>query len=139
MYRFFYCWLLSQRHNVFFIFLVNLNNPGKNFNVKSCTKFTKFIEQSKVQLFRWGRKNLRNLSHGFENYLVKVKTMRKIVHFFVVFSKKLKFTIKSFSTFDYFVYLYFLRGSKNGKKWKSHYGKLYQILERLFVLWIARN
>ena len=33
-----------------------------------------------------------NLPHGFDIYLVNVKTMRKIVQIFVAFSEKLNFT-----------------------------------------------
>ena len=44
-----------------------------------------------VQLFWECHKNLRNLSHGFDFYLVIVKTMRKIAQIFVTFSKKLNF------------------------------------------------
>ena len=46
----------------------------------------------KVQLFWEGHKNLHNLPHGFEIYLVNVKTMRKIAQIFVTFSEKLNFT-----------------------------------------------
>ena len=45
----------------------------------------------KVQLFWEGHKNLHNLPHGFDIYLVSVKTMRKIAQFFVAFSEKLNF------------------------------------------------
>ena len=45
----------------------------------------------KVQLFREDLKNLRNLPHGFDIYLVNVKTMRKIAQIFEVFSEKLNF------------------------------------------------
>ena len=34
---------------------------------------------------------MRNLPHGFDIYLVTVKTMRKIAQIFVVFSEKLNF------------------------------------------------
>ena len=34
---------------------------------------------------------MRDLPHGFDNYLVNVKTMRKIAHIFVAFSEKLNF------------------------------------------------
>ena len=47
----------------------------------------------KVQLFWEGHKNVRNLPHGFDIYLVNVKTMRKIAHIFVAFSEKLNFKI----------------------------------------------
>ena len=46
----------------------------------------------KVQLFWEGQKNLRNIPHGFDIYLVNVKTMRKIAQIFVAFSEKLNFT-----------------------------------------------
>ena len=46
----------------------------------------------KVQLFWEGHKNLRNIPHGFDIYLVNVKTMRKIAQIFVAFSEKLNFT-----------------------------------------------
>ena len=46
---------------------------------------------NKVQLFWEGHKNLRNLPHGFDIYLVSVKTMRKIAQIFVAFSEKLNF------------------------------------------------
>ena len=32
---------------------------------------------------------MRNLPHGYDIYLVSVKTMRKIAHIFVTFSEKL--------------------------------------------------
>ena len=38
-----------------------------------------------------GQKNLRNLPHGFDIYLVNIKTMRKIAQIFVAFSEKLNF------------------------------------------------
>ena len=44
------------------------------------------------QLFWEGQKNVRNFPHGFDIYLVNVKTMRKIAQIFVAFSEKLKFT-----------------------------------------------
>ena len=47
---------------------------------------------AKAQLFWEGHKNLGNLPHGFDIYLVIVKTMRKIAEIFVAFSEKLKFT-----------------------------------------------
>ena len=50
------------------------------------------IPNIKVQLFWEGHKNLHNLLHGFEIYLVNVKTMRKIAQIFVTFSEKLNFT-----------------------------------------------
>ena len=46
----------------------------------------------KVQLFLEGHKKLHKLPHGFESYLVNVKTMRKIVQIFVTFLEKLTFT-----------------------------------------------
>ena len=46
----------------------------------------------KVQLFWEGYKNLRNLPHGFDIYLVNVQTMEKIAQIFVAFSEKLNFT-----------------------------------------------
>ena len=36
---------------------------------------------------------MRNLPHGFDIYLVNVKTMRKIAQIFVTFSEKLNFII----------------------------------------------
>ena len=38
---------------------------------------------------------MRNLPHGFEIYLVTVKTVRKIAQMFVAFSEKLNFTLLS--------------------------------------------
>ena len=46
-----------------------------------------------VQLFWEGHKNLRNLPHGLDIYLVNVQTMRTIAQIFVAFSEKLNFTI----------------------------------------------
>ena len=37
---------------------------------------------------------MRDLPHGFDNYLVNVKTMRKIVQIFVAFSEKLNFKLE---------------------------------------------
>ena len=51
----------------------------------------------KVQLFWEGHKNLRNLPHGFDIYLVNVKTTRKIAEIFVAFSEKLNFKALVFS------------------------------------------
>ena len=45
----------------------------------------------KVQIFRDGHKDLSNLPHGFNIYLVNVKTIRKIAQIFVAFSEKLNF------------------------------------------------
>ena len=42
----------------------------------------------KVQLFWEGHKNLRNIPHGLDIYLVNV---RKIAQIFVAFSEKLNF------------------------------------------------
>ena len=50
------------------------------------------FQVGKVQLFWEGHKNLHNLSHGFDIYLVNVKTMKKIAQIFVAFSEKLNFT-----------------------------------------------
>ena len=36
---------------------------------------------------------MRNLPHGFDIYLVNVKTMRKVAQIFVAFSEKLNFNI----------------------------------------------
>ena len=36
---------------------------------------------------------MRNLPHGFDIYLVNVKSMRQIAQIFVAFSEKLNFTI----------------------------------------------
>ena len=44
-----------------------------------------------VQLFQEVDKNLGNLPHGFDIYLVSVKTMRKIAQIFVDFLEKLSF------------------------------------------------
>ena len=49
-------------------------------------------DSGKVQLLWEGHKNLCNLPHGFDIYLLNVKTMRKIAQFFVAFSEKLNFT-----------------------------------------------
>ena len=46
----------------------------------------------KYQLFWEGHKNLYNLPHGFEIYLVNVKTIRQIAQIFTAFSEKLNFT-----------------------------------------------
>ena len=72
-------------------------SKAHNFNV--CRHFLKenfsffiplcFHEIFKVQLFWEDLKNLRNLPHVFDIYLVNVKTMRKITQIFVVFSDKL--------------------------------------------------
>ena len=44
------------------------------------------------KVYKWqGHKNLHNLPHGFDIYLVNIKTMRKIAQIFVAFSEKLKF------------------------------------------------
>ena len=49
------------------------------------------FQVGEVQLFWEGHKNLRNLSHGFDIYLVNGKTTRKIAQIFVAFSEKLNF------------------------------------------------
>ena len=54
---------------------------------------TFFNLPAKVQFFWEGHKNLHNLPHGFEIYLVNIKTMRKIAQIFVAFSEKLNFNI----------------------------------------------
>ena len=85
---------------MFFIFLVNLKTPGKNIDMKLCTKSTTLLSEVK---FIFSDKATKSKYQNHEEI-------------FVAFSEKLKFTIKRFSTFDKVVYLYFLRGSKNGKK-----------------------
>ena len=45
----------------------------------------------KVPLLRERHKNLRNLPHGFDIYLVNIKTIIKIAQVFVAFSEKLNF------------------------------------------------
>ena len=64
-------------------------------------KFGLITYLSKVQLFWEGHKNLLNLPHGFDIYLVNVKTMRKITQIFVAFSEKVnfKYEIKDFHNF----------------------------------------
>ena len=52
------------------------------------------ISKTKAQFFLEGHKSLRNLPHGFDIYLVNIKTMRKIVQIFIAFSEKLNFTWK---------------------------------------------
>ena len=59
-------------------------------NIKEDTRRKRW---GKVQFFWEGHKNLRNLPHGFDIYLVNIKTMRKIAQIFVAFSEKLNFTI----------------------------------------------
>ena len=51
------------------------------------------IRFGNVQLFWEGHKNLRDLPHGLDIYLVNVQTMRKIVQIFVAFSEKLNFNM----------------------------------------------
>ena len=46
------------------------------------------IRFGNVQLFWEGHKNLRDLPHGLDIYLVNVQTMRKIAQIFVAFSEK---------------------------------------------------
>ena len=47
-----------------------------------------------MQLFWEGQKKIcAFLPHGFDIYLVNVKTMRKIVQIFVAFSEKLNFKV----------------------------------------------
>ena len=58
--------------------------------MKSSVYFDFVNLKGKVQLFWEGHKNLHNLPHGFEIYLVNVKTMRKIAQIFVT-SEKLNF------------------------------------------------
>ena len=59
----------------------------------------------KVPLFWEGDKNLRNLPHSFDIYLLNVKTMWNIAQTFVAFSEKLNFTgspkIICFLKFDF--------------------------------------
>ena len=54
-----------------------------------------YLVYCKVQIFLEGRKNLRNLLHGFDIYLVNVKTMKKIAQIFMAFSKKLYYQVIS--------------------------------------------
>ena len=53
----------------------------------SATRYMKV----KVQLFWEDHKKFCNLPHGFDIYLVIVKTLRKIAQIFVAFSEKLNF------------------------------------------------
>ena len=46
----------------------------------------------KVQLFREGHRNLRNIPQGLDIYLVKFQTLRMIAQISVAFSEKLNFT-----------------------------------------------
>ena len=55
------------------------------------------VTSIKVQLLWEGHKNLQNLPHGLDIYLVNIQTMRKIVQIFVAFSEKLNFK-KNFDT-----------------------------------------
>ena len=76
-----------------------------NKTLWNCWKFRKKIvirsahsaktNEVKVQLLREGHKNLRNLPHGFDIYLVNVKTNKKIAQIFVAFSEKLNFNPRS--------------------------------------------
>ena len=50
----------------------------------------------KVHLFWEGHKNLHDHPYGFDNYLVNIKTIRKIAHIFVAFSEKLNFISSEF-------------------------------------------
>ena len=56
----------------------------------------------KVQLFWEGHKNLRNLPHGFDIYLVNFKTIRQIAQIIVAFSEKLIFN-KAWNIFSTFL------------------------------------
>ena len=47
-----------------------------------------------VQLFWESHKNLRNLPHGLDIYIVNIQTMRKIAQIFVAFSENLNFAAK---------------------------------------------
>ena len=77
MYNFYYCvtgeWILIL------------------FYDRSRTWYMFILLDIKVQLFWEGHKNLRNLPHGFDIYLVNVKTIRQIVQFFVALPEKLNF------------------------------------------------
>ena len=63
----------------------------------------------KVQLFWEGHKHLRNRPHGFDIYLVNVKTMRTIAQIFVAFSEKLNFTNSKEQLGSYCLNIYFDR------------------------------
>ena len=66
----------------------NKKVTGSNWNTDPDYGSGKY--SCKVQLFSEGHKNLCNLPHGFDIYLVKVKTM-KIAQIFVAFSENLNF------------------------------------------------
>ena len=88
-------------------------NMCKHNNFLSAEQnFKKCGVSCKVQLFWEGHKNLHNLPHGFEIYLVNFKTMRKIAQIFVAFSEKLNFNEMfplsvHWCTIDTFQYLNF--------------------------------
>ena len=63
-------------------------------SLKNKNVFEWIIFYFKVQLFWEVHKNLRNLPHGLNGYLVDVQTMRKIVQIYLAFSEKLNFTEK---------------------------------------------
>ena len=64
---------LSYLHLLSLVSILNFEQ-----NLFSLFKLT----ESKVQLFWEGHKSLRNLPHGYDIYLVSVKTMRKIAQIF---------------------------------------------------------
>ena len=66
---------------------IKLSDGAKIF-WKSNRSFLKFSFSEKAT------KILRNLPHGFDIYLVNVKTMRKIAQIFVAFSEKPNFNSK---------------------------------------------
>ena len=76
---------------------------------KSSSYFVHLL--GKVQLFWEGHKNLRTLPHGFDIFLVNVKTMRKIVQTFVAFSEKLNFKRPKHEE-DFFKFCVLLRKSE---------------------------
>ena len=53
----------------------------------------------KVQLFWEGHKSVRNHPHGFEIYLLNVKTKKTIAKNFVAFSEKVNFNAEIFNLF----------------------------------------
>ena len=102
---YFKCWKKSKKYysiviSDFWLYIRKIVGSINEFQDFEATLFvelrkckSKYLSLGKVQLFWESHKNLRNRPHGFDVYLVNVKTMRNIAPIFVAFSEKLNFKI----------------------------------------------
>ena len=105
----------------------------------------------KVQLFWKGHKNLHHFPHGFDIYIVNVKTIRKMALIFLGFLEKLNcndVVQKLYEKHSHFTFFKIKTNSKllgsltkiwlNSKYVASFYSKRHLLLEYIFVKKIGK-